>query len=103
ERRPEARAARLPVERAGDSVVPALRLRARGLQEGPLPPRRRGRLRDLDGVLRRLDPTPTVPPRAGRTRPRVAHRYRGLSARRARAGRRPTTARVPPAPRRSRG
>ncbi len=57
-RHPQARAARLPLERAGDQALRAVRLRARGAPQGPLPPRRRVRRRDPDGVLARRLTTP---------------------------------------------
>ena len=48
--RPEARAARLPAQRAGDPALRALRLRPRGLPQAALPARPRLRGRDPDGV-----------------------------------------------------
>src|SRR4029079_4080904 len=53
QRRPEARAARVPVERACDPAVRAVRLRTRGVPQGALPAGRGGRGRDPDGVPRR--------------------------------------------------
>ena len=48
--RPQARAARLPVERGRDRPLRPVRLRARGLPQGALPPGRRVRRRDPDGL-----------------------------------------------------
>ena len=49
--RPQARAARLSLERARDPALRAVRLRARGPPQAALPPRRRVRRRDPDGLL----------------------------------------------------
>ena len=51
--RAQARAPRLPLERAGARPLRVVRLRARGVPQAPLRARRRGGRRHPDGVLRR--------------------------------------------------
>ena len=65
-RRPQARAARLSLERAGARALRGLRIRARGLPEAALRARRRARRRHPHGVLRRRTSADAAAQRGGR-------------------------------------